>query len=43
VDTAFAIPTNSYDIGLIVAAKNIGGFTLDLDNMLVARTVGFAH
>jgi peptide/nickel transport system substrate-binding protein len=43
VDAAFAIPTNSYDIGLIVAAKNVSGFTLDIDNMLVARTIGFAH
>ena len=35
------IPTNTYDTGLIVAAKNVGGFTLDIDNMLVARTIGF--
>jgi peptide/nickel transport system substrate-binding protein len=41
VETAFAIPTNSYDTGLIVAAKNVGGFTLDIDNLFVARTVGF--
>ncbi len=25
VETAFAIPTNTYDAGLIVAAKNVGG------------------
>ena len=25
VETAFAIPTNTYDTGLIVAAKNVGG------------------
>jgi len=41
VEAAFAIPTNSYDTGLIVAAKNVGGFTLDIDNLLVARTIGF--
>ncbi len=41
VQAAFGIPTNTYDIGLIVAAKNLGGVTLDIDNMLVARTMGF--
>ena len=40
VESAFGIPTNTYDSGLIVAAKNVGGFTLDIDNMLVARTTG---
>jgi peptide/nickel transport system substrate-binding protein len=42
VETAFAIPTNTYDIGLIVAQRRLGGFTRDIDNMLVARTIGFA-
>ncbi len=41
VDVAFAIPTNTYDIGLIVAAKNVGGITREIDNMLVGRTIGF--
>lgn len=41
VDSAFAIPTNTFDLGLIVAAKNVAGFTRDIDNMLVARTIGF--
>ncbi len=41
VKDAFAIPTNTYDVGLIVANKNVSGFTLDIDNMLVARTIGF--
>jgi peptide/nickel transport system substrate-binding protein len=41
VESAFAIPTNSYDIGLIVAARNVGGFLLDIDNMLVVRNIGF--
>jgi peptide/nickel transport system substrate-binding protein len=41
VEAAFAIPTNTYDIGLIVAAKNVAGITREIDNMLVARTIGF--
>jgi peptide/nickel transport system substrate-binding protein len=41
VETAFGIPTNSYPIGLIVASPRVGGFTLDIDNMLVTRTLGF--
>ena len=41
VDSAFGIPTNTYDPGLIVTAKNVTGFTLDMDNMLVLRTTGF--
>jgi ABC-type transport system substrate-binding protein len=41
VDSAFGIPTNTYDPGLIVTAKNVPGFTLDMDNMRVLRTTGF--
>ena len=41
VDTAFGIPTNTFDTALTVAAKNVSGFTLDIDNMFVARTIGF--
>ncbi len=41
VESAFAIPTNTYDIGLIVAAKNVGGITREIDNMPVFRTMGF--
>jgi hypothetical protein len=41
VGSSFGIATNSFDIGLIVAAKNIGGVTLDIDNILVCRTMGF--
>ena len=41
METAFGIATNTFDIGLIVAAKNVGGITRDIDNMLVARTIGF--
>ena len=41
VEASFGVATNTYDIGLIVAAKNIGGVTLDIDNILVCRTMGF--
>jgi peptide/nickel transport system substrate-binding protein len=41
VEAAFAIPTNTYDIGLIVAAKNVGGIVREIDNMPVFRTMGF--
>ncbi len=41
VTAAFAIPTNTYDTGLIVASSELGGFTLDIDNLLVARTIEF--
>ncbi|MCR8726047.1 ABC transporter substrate-binding protein [Frigidibacter sp. ROC022] len=41
VDEAFAIPTNSYETGLIVASPKLDGFTLDIDNLFVGRTVGF--
>jgi peptide/nickel transport system substrate-binding protein len=41
VESAFSIPTNTFDIGLIVAAKNVGGITREIDNMPVFRTIGF--
>ena len=41
VEDAFGIPTNSYDVGLIVASEKIGGVTLDIDNLFIARTIGF--
>lgn len=41
VESAFAVPTNTYDIGMIIAGDNLTGFTLDIDNMLVARTIAF--
>jgi len=40
VESAFAIPTNTYDIGLIVASPKVGGITREIDNMLVVRTIG---
>jgi ABC-type transport system substrate-binding protein len=41
VDEAFAIPTNSYEVGLIVASEKVSGITPEIDNLLVARTIGF--
>ncbi len=41
IEASFAIPTNTFDLGLIVAAKKVGGFTPEIDNMLVGRTIGF--
>lgn len=41
VESSFAIPTNAYDTGMIVASDKLAGFTADIDNMLVARTIGF--
>lgn len=41
VETSFGIPTNTYDAALMVAAKNLDGFTRDIDNMIVLRTIGF--
>lgn len=43
IESAFAIPTNTYEIGLIVAAENVGGVTLEIDNLLVGRTIGFTQ
>jgi peptide/nickel transport system substrate-binding protein len=40
---SFCIPTNTYDPALLLAAKNVGGLTPDIDDMLVLRTVGFTH
>ena len=41
VEEAFAVPTNSYETGIIVADPSVGGYTLDMDNLLVGRTLGF--
>ncbi len=41
VDAAFGIPTNTFSVGLIVAAKNVGGITPDIDDVFVARNIGF--
>lgn len=41
IDEAFAIPTNSYETGLVVASPDLDGFTLDIDNLFVGRTIGF--
>jgi peptide/nickel transport system substrate-binding protein len=41
VEASFGIATNTFDVFLTVAAKNIGGFTRDIDSLLVLRTIGF--
>jgi peptide/nickel transport system substrate-binding protein len=41
VEAAFGIPTNTFSVGLIVAAKNVGGVTPDIDDIFVARNIGF--
>lgn len=41
VKDSFAVPTNTYDTGLIVASPRLDGFTLDIDNLFVARTLGY--
>jgi peptide/nickel transport system substrate-binding protein len=41
IETSFGIATNTFDIGLLVATRRVGGITRDIDNMLVARTIGF--
>jgi peptide/nickel transport system substrate-binding protein len=43
VEAAFGIPTNTFNVGLIVAAKNVGGISPDIDDILLARTIGFTH
>jgi peptide/nickel transport system substrate-binding protein len=40
-DVSFGVATNTFDFGLIVAAKNLSVTTLDIDNILIARTIGF--
>ena len=40
---AFGVATNSYETGLIVASPKVGGFTPEIDNLLVARTLGFTN
>jgi len=41
VKDSFGIPTNTQTTGLIIASPKVDGFTLDMDNLLVARTIGF--
>jgi ABC-type transport system substrate-binding protein len=40
IESSFAIPTNTYDAALMVAGRDLDGFTRDIDNMLVLRTIG---
>jgi peptide/nickel transport system substrate-binding protein len=39
VAEAFAVPTNTVHVGLIVAAPEVSGFELDTDNLFVARSL----
>jgi peptide/nickel transport system substrate-binding protein len=41
IEDSFGIATNTYDVFMIVANKKVGGFTSDIDELLVLRTVGF--
>ncbi|MCF3934593.1 ABC transporter substrate-binding protein [Acuticoccus sp. M5D2P5] len=41
IESAFAIPTNTYDVGIVVASPKLAGFTPEIDNLFVARTIGF--
>jgi peptide/nickel transport system substrate-binding protein len=43
IEASFGIATNTFSVGLIVAAKNVGGITPDIDDIFVARTIGFAQ
>lgn len=39
MDLSFALPTNTYQFGLMVVSPDISGITLDIDNMLIGRTL----
>jgi peptide/nickel transport system substrate-binding protein len=43
IEDAFGIPTNTFNVGLIVASKKLGGFMPDTDDIFVARAIGFAN
>jgi len=43
IDASFGIATNTFSVGLIVAAKNVGGISPDIDDIFVARTIGFTQ
>ena len=43
IDASFGIATNTFSVGLIVAAKNVGGITPDVDDIFVARTIGLSQ
>jgi ABC-type transport system substrate-binding protein len=43
IEASFGISTNTYSVGLMVAAKNVGGITPDIDDIFVARTIGFTR
>jgi len=39
MELAFALPTNTFQFGLMIVSPDIGGITLDIDNILVGRTL----
>ncbi len=39
METAFGLPTNTYQFGLMIASPAVGGITLDIDNIFVGRTI----
>lgn len=39
MDLAFALPTNTYQYGLIIASPDLEGVELDIDNILIGRTI----
>ena len=39
MELAFALPTNTFQFGLMIVSPDIGGITLDIDNILVGRTM----
>lgn len=39
MDLAFGLATNTFQFGLMIVSPEIGGITLDIDNILVGRTM----
>ena len=39
MDLAFALPTNTWQFGLMIVSPDVSGITLDIDNMLIGRTL----
>jgi peptide/nickel transport system substrate-binding protein len=39
MDLSFALPTNTYQYGLIIASPDLDGVWLDIDNIFIGRTI----
>lgn len=39
MDLSFALPTNTYQYGLIIASPDLDGVVLDIDNIFIGRTI----